>query len=206
MCLNKWAGDTFLAPNGLFVERIRGGSILTGLGIDQRYACNKSSGRTYFLADALTCGRRFRAFNVVDDFNREALHIEVDTSINSQRLVRVFEQIKRDHGLPQVVRSDNGPEFLGDTFTSWLKANGVALQYIQPGKLNQNAFIERFNRTYREEVLDQHLFARLDDVREATHRWMMDYNEERSHDSLGGMTPVQYRNQHAESSTFEMPA
>ncbi|CEE29449.1 conserved hypothetical protein [Xanthomonas citri pv. citri] len=84
-----------------------------------------------FMSDALACGRRFRTFNVVDDFNREALHIEVDTSINSQRLVRVFEQIKRDHGLPQVVRSDNGPEFLGEAFTSWLKTNGVALQYIQ---------------------------------------------------------------------------
>jgi putative transposase len=141
------------------------------------------------MSDALTCGRRFRTFNVVDDFNREALHIEVDTSINSQRLVRVFEQIKRDHGLPQVVRSDNGPEFLGETFAHWLKANGVALQYIQPGKPNQNAFIERFNRTFREEVLDRHLFARLDDVREATHWWMIDYNEERSHDSLGGMPP-----------------
>lgn len=109
-------------------------------------------------------------------------------------------------GLPQVVRSDNGPEFLGEAFTSWLKTNGVALQYIQPGKPNQNAFIERFNRTFREEVLDRHLFACLDDVREATHWWMIDYNEERSHDSLGGMTPVEYRNQHAESSTFVVPA
>ncbi len=159
-----------------------------------------------FMSDALACGRRFRTFNVVDDFNREALHIEVDTSINSHRLVRVFEQIKRDHGLPQIVRSDNGPEFLGEVFTGWLKTNGVAIQYIQPGKPNQNAFIERFNRTFREEVLDQHLFARLDDVRDATHWWMIDYNEERSHDSLGGMTPVEYRNQHAESSTLDVSA
>ncbi|WP_237708496.1 DDE-type integrase/transposase/recombinase, partial [Xanthomonas phaseoli] len=87
-----------------------------------------------FMGDASACGRRFRTFNVVDDFNREVLHIEVDTSINSHRLVRVFEQIKHDHGLPQVVRCDNGPEFLGDAFTSWLKVNGVAIQYIQPGK------------------------------------------------------------------------
>ncbi|WP_386339145.1 IS3 family transposase [Xanthomonas citri pv. citri] len=159
-----------------------------------------------FMSDALACGRRFRTFNVVDDFNREALHIEVDTSINSQRLVRVFEQIKRDHGLPQVVRSDNGPEFLGEAFTSWLKTNGVALQYIQPGKPNQNAFIERFNRTFREEVLDLNLFACLDEVREAAHWWMIDYNDARSHDSLGAMTPVEYRNKYAESSTFEVPA
>jgi putative transposase len=86
-----------------------------------------------FMSDALACGRRFRTFNVVDDFNREALHIEVDTSITSARLVRIFEQIKRDHGLPQVIHSDNGPEFLGESFVQWLKANGGALRYIQPG-------------------------------------------------------------------------
>jgi len=159
-----------------------------------------------FMSDALACGRRFRTFNVVDDFNREVLHIEIDTSINSVRLVRVFEQLKRGHGLPQVVRSDNGPEFLGEAFTQWAKANGMAIQYIQPGKPNQNAFIERFNRTYREEVLDQHLFARLEDVREVTHWWMIDYNEMRPHDSLNGMTPVEYRQLHAASSTFEVSA
>ncbi len=132
--------------------------------------------------------------------------LKIGGTSNSQRLVRVFEQIKRDHGLPQVVRSDNGPEFLGEAFTGWLKANGVALRYIQPGKPNQNAFIERFNRTFREEVLDQHLFTRLDDVREAAHWWMIDYNEERPHDSLGGLAPVEYRNQHAGSSTFKVTA
>jgi len=102
------------------------------------------------MSGALACGRRFRTFNIVDDFNREALHVEVDTSINSSRLVRVFEQVKRDHGLPQVLRSDNGPEFLGEVFAQRAEANGVAIQYIQPGKPNQNAYIERFNRTFRE--------------------------------------------------------
>ncbi|GHC05142.1 hypothetical protein GCM10010080_18610 [Thermomonas carbonis] len=149
---------------------------------------------------------RFRTFNVVDDFNREALHIEIGTSINSNRLVRIFEQLKRDHGLPQVMRSDNGPEFLGEAFTQWAKANRVAIQYIQPGKRNQNAYIERFNRTFREEVLDQHLFARLEDVREAAHCWMIDYNEERPHDSLGGLSPAEYRDKHAGSSTFAVSA
>lgn len=159
-----------------------------------------------FMSDALACGRRFRTFNVVDDFNREALHIEVDTSINSSRPIRVFEQVKRGHGLPQVLRSDNGPEFLGEAFTQWAKTNGVAIQYIQPGKPNQNAFIERFNRTFREEVLDQYLFARLEDVREAAHWWMIDYSEDRSHDSLGGLTPAEYRNKHAGNSTFGVSA
>ncbi len=90
-----------------------------------------------FMSDALACGKRFRTFNVVDDFNREVLHIEVDTSLNSGRLVRVFEQLKRGHRLPQVLRWDNGPEFLGEAFTQWAKLSGVALRYIQPGKPNQ---------------------------------------------------------------------
>ena len=133
-----------------------------------------------FMADALACGRRFRTFNVVDDFNRE-------------------------DGVPQVLRTDNGPEFLGEAFVQWAKLNGMAIRYIQPGKPNQNAYIERFNRTFREEALDQHLFTRLDDVREAAYWWMLEYNEERPHDSLGDMTPVEYR-QAARSSTFEMSA
>ena len=140
-----------------------------------------------------------------DSFNREALHIEVDTSISSTLLVRIFEQLKRDHGLPQVLRTDNGPEFLGEAFVQWAKLNGMAIRYIQPGKPNQNAYIERFNRTFREEVLDQHLFTRLDDVREAAYWWMFEYNEERPHDSLGDLTPAEYRRA-AGSSTSEMSA
>ena len=102
-----------------------------------------------FMSDTLFDGRRFRTFNVLDDFNREALHIEVDTSITSGRLVRVFEQIRAERGLPQVLRTDNGPEFLGELFTSWAKHAGMAIQYIQPGKPNQNAYVERFNHLSR---------------------------------------------------------
>ena len=159
-----------------------------------------------FMLDALACGRSFRTFNIIDDFNREIVHIEVDTSLTSQRLVRIFEQIRQERPLPQVLRTDNGPEFLGEAFTAWAKANGMAIQYIQPGKPNQNAYIERFNRTYREDVLDRYLFARLDDVREATWRFLIDYNEHRPHDSLDGMTPLEYRHQSARCSIFEMSA
>ena len=120
------------------------------------------------------------------------------------RLIRVFEQLKRDHGLPQVLRTDNGPEFLGETFIQW--ANAMAIQYIQPGKPNQNAYIERFNRTFREDVLDQHLFARLDDVREAAYWWMLEYNEERPHESLGNLTPREFRHHAAGCSTFDLCA
>jgi putative transposase len=159
-----------------------------------------------FMSDALFNGQRFRTFNVVDDCNREALHIEIDTSITSRRLVRIFERLRAEHGLPQVLRTDNGPEFLGEAFTSSAKQADMAIQYIQPGKPNQNAFIERFNRTYREELLDQHLFASLDDMREATYWWMIEYNEERPHDSLGDLTALEARAKLAGNSTFNLSA
>ena len=156
-----------------------------------------------FVSDALYNGVRFRTFNVLDDFNREALAIEIDTSLPSARLVRVFEQLKAERGLPDVLRTDNGPEFLGEVFTEWCKKNGVVIDYIEPGKPNQNAYIERFNRSYRTEVLDTWLFRDLDEVREITWAWMLEYNEERDHDSLGGMTPAEAL-ERARVSTFEL--
>ena len=134
---------------------------------------------------------RFRTFNVLDDFNREILAIEIDTSLPSERLVRVFGQLKEERGLPDVLRTDNGPEFLGEVFVSWCEANGIFIDYIEPGKPNQNAFIERFNRSYRNEVLDTWLFRNLDEVRELSWAWMLEYNEERDHDGLGGLTPAE---------------
>ena len=156
-----------------------------------------------FMSDALYNGVRFRTFNVLDDFNREALRIEIDTSLPSQRLVRVFEQLKVERGLPDVLRTDNGPEFLGQVFTDWCEENGIMIDYIEPGKPNQNAFIERFNRTYRNEVLDTWLFRNLDEVRELTWAWMLEYNEERDHDGLGGLTPAEVL-ENARISTFEL--
>ena len=102
----------------------------------------------------------------------------------------------------------NRKPFLKDreAFTAWAKAHGMAIQYIQPGKPNQNAFIERFNRTYREDVLDRYLAPHLDDVREATWRFLIDYNEHREHDALNGVTPIEYRNQPVRCSTSEMSA
>jgi len=144
-----------------------------------------------FMSDALYHGPRFRTFNVMDDFNREALHIEIDTSLPSRRLVRVFEQLKEERGLPDILRTDNGPEFLGEVFTDWCDENGIWIDYIEPGKPNQNAYIERFNRSYRNEVLDTWLFRDLTEVREITWAWMLEYNEERDHDGLGGLTPAE---------------
>lgn len=144
-----------------------------------------------FVSDALYHGPRFRTFNVIDDFNREALHIEIDTSLPSQRLVRVFEQLEQERGLPDILRTDNGPEFLGQVFVDWCDEKGIWIDYIEPGKPNQNAYIERFNRSYRNEVLDTWLFRNLTEVREITWAWMLEYNEERDHDGLGGLTPAE---------------
>lgn len=156
-----------------------------------------------FVSDALYCGRRFRTFNIIDDFNREGVHIEIDTSLTALRLIRVFEQVQAERGLPRVLRVDNGPEFLGEVFTQWAADHGMAIQYIQPGKPNQNAYVERFNRTYREEVLDVYLFASLEQVREATYWWLIDYNEQRPHDALGDRTPLECFTQYVRGSTFE---
>ena len=157
-----------------------------------------------FMSDALYHGMRFRTFNVIDDYNREALAIEIDTSLRAARLIRVFERLKAERGLPDLLRVDNGPEFLSQELVDWCAANGILIRYIQPGKPNQNAFIERFNRTYRNEVLNLYLFRNLDEVREITSRWLVEYNEQRPHDALGGLPPCDYANQYAEISTPEL--
>ncbi len=156
-----------------------------------------------FMSDALYGGTRFRTFNVLDDFNREALAIEIDTSLTSERLIRVLGQLEQERGLPDMLRTDNGPEFLGGVFTRWCKDHGIFIDYIEPGKPNQNAYIERFNRTYRNEVLNTWLFRDLDEVREITWRWMLEYNEERDHDGLGGLTPAEALEK-ARNSTLEV--
>jgi len=157
-----------------------------------------------FVSDALYAGRRFRTFNVIDDFNRECLAVEIDTSLTGTRLIRVFERLRAERGLPNVLRTDNGPEFLSGDFVAWAEANGMFIQYIQPGEPNQNAYIERFNRTYREELLSLYLFNNLSEVREATYWWRNDYNELRPHDSLGNMTPAEYMENYSRNSTLEL--
>jgi len=154
-----------------------------------------------FMSDSLYARGRFRTFNVIDDFNRESLAIEVDTSLTAKRLIRIFEVLRETRGLPDVLRVDNGPEFTSGEFVAWAEENGMFIQYIQPGKPNQNAFIERFNRTYREELLNLYIFESLTDVREKTYWWRITYNEERPHDALGNMTPAQYLEKYAENST-----
>jgi putative transposase len=145
-----------------------------------------------FMSDALLNGQRFRTFNVLDDFNREALAIEVDTSLPALRVTRVLDRIAVERGYPQRVRVDNGPEFTSRVFVQWAQAHQVQIDFIQPGCPAQNAYIERFNRTYREEVLDFYLFATMTQVREMTETWLHGYNHERPHDALNGLTPVAF--------------
>lgn len=145
-----------------------------------------------FMSDSLTSGQPFRTFNVIDDFNREVLWIEVDTSLPAARIVRVFEMIAAWRGYPYKIRSDNGPEFIAKVLANWAEKHDVLLDFIEPGKPAQNAYIERFNRTYREEVLDLYLFRSLQEVRDRTETWMHTYNACRPHDSLNGLPPDQY--------------
>lgn len=157
-----------------------------------------------FMSDALYQGSKFRLLTVIDDFNREAVAIEVDTSLRSERLVRVFERLKTERGLPDMLRVDNGPEFLGQVFVNWCQANGIFINYIEPGKPNQNAYIERFNRSLRNEVLDLYLFRNLAQVREVVSQWRRQYNEDRPHDALGGLPPVVYAAENSENSNLEL--
>lgn len=145
-----------------------------------------------FMSDALWCGRTFRTFNMVDDFNREALAIEVDLNLPAERIIRVMDRIAAWRGYPAKIRMDNGPEFTSVKMAEWAEIHNVDLEFIKPGRPMQNGYIERFNRTYRDEVLDVYVFKRLSEVKEETDRWLEEYNRERPHDSLGDLTPEEY--------------
>jgi putative transposase len=145
-----------------------------------------------FMSDALWSGRRFRTFNVIDDFNREALRIEVDSNLPAQRIVRALEQLIELRGKPKKLRMDNGPELLSDKLAKMAKDHGIELLFIQPGRPMQNGYIERFNRTYRQEVLNAYVFETLGEVRRMTAEWIVRYNEQRPHESLGDLSPRQY--------------
>ncbi len=145
-----------------------------------------------FMGDTLYSARRYRILNVIDEGNREALAIEVDVSLPSERVVAVLEQLVTIHGAPRRIRCDNGPEFISEVVRAWCTRHEITLVFIQPGKPNQNAYIERFNRTYRTEILNAWVFVTLDEVRELSEDWRQRYNTERTHDSLGDVPPLSF--------------
>ncbi|WP_201987739.1 IS3 family transposase, partial [Hymenobacter rubidus] len=146
-----------------------------------------------FMSDALTDGRRFRTLNVVEDWNREVLGIEVDFSLPAARIVRLLAQLVERHGLPARLRVDNGPELISHLLQDWCSQQGIVLHWIQPASPTQNAYVERFNGSFRRELLNGYLFATLQQVREHCRLWQYDYNHLRPHQALNFMTPTEFR-------------
>lgn len=145
-----------------------------------------------FMSDTLWDGRRFRLLNIIDDYNREVLHIESDLSLPTVRLVRVLEYLKEFRGLPQMIRVDNGPEFISHKLDMWCRENKITLSFIQPGKPMQNGFVERCNGNIRKELLNAYVFTSMHEVREKAEEWRQDYNCSRPHQSLGFVPPIEF--------------
>jgi putative transposase len=143
-----------------------------------------------FMCDSLVDGRRFRLLNIIDDFNRESIAIEVDTSLPALRVIRVLERLIETRQMPHYIRVDNGPEFISDRLQSWCEERKIDLKFIQPGKPMQNGFVERNNGSLRKELLDAYLFYTLNEVRIMAAEWQQDYNHERPHEALGNVPPV----------------
>lgn len=163
-----------------------------------------------FMHDVLNNGVKFRTFNVIDDFNREALNITLGTSITSKRVIRELEKLIEWRGKPSHIRVDNGPEFIAQAMEQWAESNSIGLKFIPKGKPHKNGYIERFNRSYREEVLDSYLFENIRAGQLISNAWVWTYNNERPHSSLKYNTPVafllKYGKLHlAENPTHEFP-
>jgi putative transposase len=144
-----------------------------------------------FMHDQLQDGRSFRLFNVIDDCNREGLGMEVDFSLPAERVIRALEQIIEWRGKPKALRCDNGPEYISGLLRHWADKRGIRLEYTQPGNPQQNAYIERYNRTVRYDWLAHYLFESIEEVQEFATRWLWTYNNERPNMAIGGITPKQ---------------
>ena len=145
-----------------------------------------------FMSDALANGRKLRALTVIDHFNLECKGLRMHHSIPAYKLIEILEELFDMHGKPKRIRTDNGPEFISKKFGLWLKKNAIELVRIQPGKPQQNAFVERFNRTVREDLLDANLIFDLEHAEELANEFIREYNAERPHESLKNQTPLEY--------------
>lgn len=145
-----------------------------------------------FMSDSLSNGRKFRTLNIVDHYNRECLGIYASYSIPAQKVIAYLEIMIDTHGKPKRIRTDNGPEFTSKHFQTWLDDKKIKWNPIQNGKPQQNAIVERFNRTYREDILDAHIFQSIDGIQTITNEWIEDYNGFRPHQSLNNLTPLEY--------------
>lgn len=143
-----------------------------------------------FMHDQLSDGRNFRIFNVIDDYKREGLAIEAGYSLPTVRVIRALNQLFEWREKPIAIRCDNGPEFISHEFTQWAEKHNIRIDYIQPGKPQQNAYIERHNRTIRYSWLSKHLFDTLEEVQEYATQWLWFYNYERPHTANGGKPPL----------------
>jgi putative transposase len=144
-----------------------------------------------FMSHSLTDGRRFRTFNVLDDYNREGLGIEVDISLPSERVIRSLNNIIEWRGKPKCIRCDNGPEYISHTLRYWAEKQDIKIMFIQPGNPQQNAYVERFNRTVRQEWLEMEEFDSIHIAQEKSEQWLWTYNNVRPNMALGGLTPSQ---------------
>jgi putative transposase len=150
-----------------------------------------------FMQDTLMDGRCFRLLNIVDDYSREAIAMDVAQSITGERVVRVLHQVVEYRGKPSVIVVDNGPEFTSRALDTWAYGRGIQLHFIQPGKPVQNCFIESFNGKVRDECFNEHWFVDLIDARSKIEAWREDYNEVRPHSSLGDVPPAEFAHQAA---------
>jgi len=141
-----------------------------------------------FMHDQLSDGRSFRAFNVIDDYNREGLGIEIDFSLPAPREIRALDRIIEWRGQPLQIWCDNGPEYISQLLKEWAERRGIGLRFIQPGKPQQNAYVECYNRTVRYDFLNQYIFETIDQVQEAATNWLWTYNNERPNMAIGGIT------------------
>lgn len=145
-----------------------------------------------FLCDTLFDGRRFRALTLVDNFSRESLGIEVGQNIGGNQVVALLERVKGERGAPKTIRCDNGPEFVSKTVDRWAYENRVTLEFSRPGRPTDNALVESFHGSFRDECLNVNWFLSLEDAKHKIEAWRRDYNEFRPHSSLGDRPPREF--------------